>query len=156
MTLQKIREALEYFVQGEPKDGSQGACTYCDMGGAGYSSRGDGHHDDMRDVCPVIRVQQALALLDQMQPVSREEFMNAVHDERSKCEIAARESTYWARWAYDFLASRTVVDFPSEEEMQEIAIDLAARSGDYIRESLTALFNRIKTVSVARSEGEKG
>jgi hypothetical protein len=144
MTLQKIREALESIRH----VGDTETIKTINSDDETEHWVNEGAVQSLAD--------EALALLDQMPPVvSREEFMNAVHDERSKCEMAARESTYWARWAYDFLASRTVVDFPSEEEMQEIAIDLAARSGDYIRESLTALFNRIKTVSAARSEGEK-
>lgn len=61
--LECAMSALEYFVDGETKDGfgSGYACTFCDMGGAGYSSKGDGHHDDVRDVCPVSEAQQALA-----------------------------------------------------------------------------------------------
>lgn len=57
-----LREALRYVVEGEPpNDGSaRTACTFCDMGGAGYSSRGDRHHDDVRDVCPVHVAEQAL------------------------------------------------------------------------------------------------
>jgi hypothetical protein len=36
------------------------ACWGCDMGGAGYSSQGEGHHDDN---CPVLLARKALAAL---------------------------------------------------------------------------------------------
>ena len=57
-------KALEYLVKNEAQDGSGYACTFCDMGGAGYSSKGDGHHDDTRGVCPVAKAREALATLE--------------------------------------------------------------------------------------------
>ncbi len=58
----ELLEVVEFLVNGEPKNGDQGkACTFCDMGGAGYSSKGDGHHDDIRDVCPVFMAEQVLS-----------------------------------------------------------------------------------------------
>lgn len=55
-----LKKALEYLVFNEAKNGSGKACTFCDMGGSGYSSLGDGHHDDTRHVCPVFVAEQAL------------------------------------------------------------------------------------------------
>lgn len=63
--LEVAKAALRFVVSREPANGVQGfACTYCDMGGAGYSSRGDGHHDDLLDICPVVKAQEALAKLE--------------------------------------------------------------------------------------------
>ncbi len=57
----ELLEDLKYIVSKEPIDGSKEyACTYCDMGGAGYSSKGDGHHDDVTDLCPVLKAQKAI------------------------------------------------------------------------------------------------
>jgi hypothetical protein len=42
--------------EGETPTGT--ACAFCDMGYAGYSSRGDGHHDD---ACAVKDAQKALS-----------------------------------------------------------------------------------------------
>jgi hypothetical protein len=58
--VRKLVEALEFIVKGEPTNGDSGACTFCDMGGAGYSSKGDRHHDDVRDFCPVVKAEAAL------------------------------------------------------------------------------------------------
>lgn len=41
---------------GEKHDGI--ACAFCDMGGAGYASRGDGYHDDE---CGTALAQECLA-----------------------------------------------------------------------------------------------
>lgn len=60
----EVRElviALEFLTKNEPENGGPGACTFCDMGGAGYSSKGDRHHDDVRHVCPVVKAEDALA-----------------------------------------------------------------------------------------------
>jgi hypothetical protein len=43
---------------------SEYACWFCDMGGAGYSSKGDGYHDDTGskgDYCAVLAAQETLA-----------------------------------------------------------------------------------------------
>lgn len=58
------REALEYTKKSGPTDGETGACVWCDMGGSGYSSKGDGHHDDIRRSCPIVKASQALTALD--------------------------------------------------------------------------------------------
>ena len=59
--IEKLVAALEFIVDREPKDGDKlKACTFCDMGGAGYSSKGDGHHDDVKHICPVFKAQKAL------------------------------------------------------------------------------------------------
>jgi hypothetical protein len=55
-------EALGYVVGISPSDGEPYACVWCDMGGAGYSTKGDGHHDDIRHICPVLKAQNAAAL----------------------------------------------------------------------------------------------
>lgn len=67
----KLKDAIECmsgeirnFVGREAQDGSNSACTYCDMGGSGRSSKGDGHHDDVRDTCPVVLLGTALAKAD--------------------------------------------------------------------------------------------
>lgn len=46
--LQKAVEILERTARHGPLQGEKqdGACGFCDMGGAGYASRGDGFHDD--------------------------------------------------------------------------------------------------------------
>ena len=56
-----LRGALEFLVKHSPHDGEESVCIYCDMGGAGYSSNGDNHHDDIRDVCPVVVANKALS-----------------------------------------------------------------------------------------------
>ncbi len=58
----QLRAALQFLIDHSPHDGESGMCLYCDMGGAGYSSKGDGHHDDKepRDVCPVVVAIKAL------------------------------------------------------------------------------------------------
>lgn len=58
---QGLIDALEFLSNGEPENGDKAACTFCDMGGSGYSSQGDGHHDDVKHICPVYRARQALA-----------------------------------------------------------------------------------------------
>ncbi len=57
----RMAEALSALIREEPKDGESYACTWCDMGGSGYSSKGDGHHDDIKHECAVWRTEQALA-----------------------------------------------------------------------------------------------
>ena len=57
---EKLVVAIKYFLKNEPVDGEPGSCTWCDMGGAGYSSKGDGHHDDVMYLCPVIVARNAL------------------------------------------------------------------------------------------------
>ena len=54
------REVMERTAKYGPKQGviADGACAFCDMGGAGYSSRGDGFHDDD---CGVMKAQAWLA-----------------------------------------------------------------------------------------------
>lgn len=48
---EKLVEAFQKLVDSNPLDGVPGfACIHCDMGGAGYSSKGPDHHDDS---CPV-------------------------------------------------------------------------------------------------------
>lgn len=56
----KLKSALEFLIDHNPHDGEQGACFYCDMGGSGYSTKGDGNHDDVRYVCPVVVALKAL------------------------------------------------------------------------------------------------
>lgn len=56
----KLRAALQFLIDRCPHDGEQGACLYCDMGGSGYSSKGDGNHDDGRYMCPVVVALKAL------------------------------------------------------------------------------------------------
>lgn len=51
---------FEYIISKSPKDGERSACIFCDMGGSGYSSKGDNHHDDIRDICPINQAEQAL------------------------------------------------------------------------------------------------
>lgn len=59
--IQILSEALNYLIDGEPDNNSGFACSFCDMGGSGYSSMGDGHHDDTRHICAVYKAQQALS-----------------------------------------------------------------------------------------------
>jgi hypothetical protein len=59
--LKIAEEALAFLVDSSPKDGGVGACLFCDMGGSGSSTKSDGHHDDTRDVCPILRQTEALA-----------------------------------------------------------------------------------------------
>ena len=56
----EAREVMERTAKYGPKQGvmADGACAFCDMGGAGYSSRGDGFHDDD---CGVMKAQAWLA-----------------------------------------------------------------------------------------------
>lgn len=60
--LQAATEALKFLINVSPHDGDNSACLYCDMGGAGYSSKGENHHDDKppRDICPVVVAMRAL------------------------------------------------------------------------------------------------
>lgn len=60
--MEKMAEALVYVIGRNPKDGEAKACLFCDMGGAGYSTKGDNHHDDVRDVCPILKAEHALAV----------------------------------------------------------------------------------------------
>jgi hypothetical protein len=53
--------ALEHVTKNEPEPGGKGACTFCDMGGSGYSSKGLRHHDDTIHICPVYKSEEALA-----------------------------------------------------------------------------------------------
>jgi len=57
----ELVKVLEFLVKHEAKDGEEYACTFCDMGGSGYSSRGGNHHDDIKHVCPVFKAREALA-----------------------------------------------------------------------------------------------
>ena len=44
-----LHEATEIIKQIQdfgPPEPSPNACWFCDMGGAGYSSKGEGYHDD--------------------------------------------------------------------------------------------------------------
>lgn len=55
MTKEEI--AIEFMIRMKshfPSDNSGYACMYCDMGDAGYSSMGEGTHDDK---CPYRTIQ---------------------------------------------------------------------------------------------------
>lgn len=63
-TIAEVRSILERIAgygppQGEKPAGT--ACAFCDMGGAGYSSRGDGFRDD---ACAVKDAQLFIAKLE--------------------------------------------------------------------------------------------
>lgn len=64
----QIREALELCSEAGPKDNGKPehgiACAFCDMGEAGYATRGNGFHDDD---CGVAESQKALALMDEIE-----------------------------------------------------------------------------------------
>lgn len=70
-TIEKVREALELCAKHGPEDNGKIergiACGFCDMGAAGYASRGDGYHDDD---CGTALAQKCLALLE---PKDKEE-----------------------------------------------------------------------------------
>lgn len=75
--LKKIPEILQNISrygppQGEKHEGT--ACAVCDMGGAGYSSRGDGFHDDdcaVKDAQAWIAANQAIPLCDTLSRLIR-------------------------------------------------------------------------------------
>jgi hypothetical protein len=56
----KMKKALKFLIEHSPHDGENSACMYCDMGGSGYSSKGDNNHDDIKHVCPVVVAKEAL------------------------------------------------------------------------------------------------
>jgi hypothetical protein len=56
----ELEAALRYVVEHEPHEGEPAACTWCDMGGSGRATKGDGHHDDIRHLCPVARASEVL------------------------------------------------------------------------------------------------
>lgn len=59
-----IKRVAEYGP--DHKGHSDNACWFCDMGGAGYSTQGDGFHDDRPDKCVTLAAQLVLAQLDDL------------------------------------------------------------------------------------------
>ena len=53
----ELLEALTGFMNLCPEDGEKSVCMLCDMGEAGYSSRGRDTHDDQ---CPYVDGKQAI------------------------------------------------------------------------------------------------
>jgi len=62
LSLKIAEKSLRFLIEAEPHEpDTEYSCMYCDMGDAGYSSKGDGYHDDKANCCcPVSNAMTAL------------------------------------------------------------------------------------------------
>lgn len=74
--LRIAKDALGFIVEHEAKDGSNRACTFCDMGEAGLSTKGPNHHDDWKHICPVYKASEALKQLSATSAADNERVKN--------------------------------------------------------------------------------
>lgn len=80
--LEILREFMDRMKDSFPSDESGYACMFCDMGGAGYSCRGEGFHDDK---CPYLTIKAYYETFG-----DRGLFNDALYEEEESIEYNGR------------------------------------------------------------------